>query len=116
MTQNEAKPTATDKLPPTDDIKPIIRTVTAFLTLHPGTFDVSWGSLFSTEDLDTKVANCVTLLREAESKLKANGYTVQTVRIATNPFGEWLMLDAGSPAAHGAGWPLRRRRRAGASR
>jgi hypothetical protein len=101
MTQNEATPAATDALAPTVDIKPTIRTVTAFLTLSPRTFDVSWGSLFSTEDLDTKVAKCVTLLRETESKLKASGYTVQTVRIATNPFGEWLMLDAGSPTTEG---------------
>ena len=91
MTQNEAAPvvvTMGSTASTDEDMKPImvVRTVTAFLTLRPEHFDVSWGSLFSQEDLDAKVAKCVNLLREVESQLQANGYTVQTIRIATNPF------------------------------
>lgn len=80
-----------------ESMLPTIRTVTAFLTLVPGNFDVSWGNLFSAEDLDATVTKCVNLLRETESELQAKGYVVQTIRIATNPFGEWLMADVGEP-------------------
>ena len=75
-----------------EDTKPTIRTVTAFLTLRPEHFDVSWGTLFSPEDLDAKVAKCVNLLRAVEAQLQVKGYTVQTIRIATNPFGEWMTV------------------------
>ena len=72
---------------------PTIRTVTAFLNLCPNDFDVTWGSLFQS-NVDTKITNCVTLLRAMEEVLVAAGYTVQTVRIATNPFGEWLLDES----------------------
>ncbi|KAL3797354.1 hypothetical protein HJC23_010480 [Cyclotella cryptica] len=61
-----------------------IRTVTAFVTLD--TLDFNDGG-----DLEEKIGQCSTLLREVESRLVKNGYEVQTVRIATNPFGEWLV-------------------------
>jgi Uncharacterised ACR (DUF711) len=104
MTQNEAAPvvvTMGSTASTDEDMKPImvVRTVTAFLTLRPEHFDVSWGSLFSPEDLDAKVAKCVNLLREVESQLQANRYTVQTIRIATNPFGEWMTVGAGGTTA-----------------
>jgi uncharacterized protein (UPF0210 family) len=75
-------------------IKPTIRTITAFVHLQPSDFDVTWGSLFSS-DVGSKVSKCVTVLRAMEKDLQKAGYTVQTVRIATNPFGEWL-LDEGA--------------------
>lgn len=78
----------------------LIRTVTAFVALEPLDFGDSTGEDGTTnaagEDcairatLADKISNCSTLLREVESQLKKTGYEVQTVRIATNPFGEWL--------------------------
>jgi hypothetical protein len=38
-----------------------------------------------------KIEQCNSILRKLETKLIEIGYEVQTVRIATNPFGEWLM-------------------------
>jgi len=79
--------------PPHDDVKPTVRTVTAFITLRPENFVVASGSLPSPDTVDVKVSKCVNLLRAVEAKLLANGYTVQTIRIATNPFGEWMTKD-----------------------
>ncbi|KAL7478387.1 hypothetical protein ACHAW6_004153 [Cyclotella cf. meneghiniana] len=61
-----------------------IRTVTAFVTLDA--LDFHDGG-----DLEAKIGQCSSLLREVESRLLKHGYEVQTVRIATNPFGEWLV-------------------------
>jgi uncharacterized protein len=99
MSQNDAIPSISVTQTSSEDVRPTVRTVTAFLTLRPENFDVSWGSLFSTEDLDAKVTKCVKLLREVEAELTSKGYVVQTIRIATNPFGEWMTVDAGDPAA-----------------
>jgi len=33
---------------------------------------------------------CASLLQEMQGALQSQGYTVQTCRIATNPFGEWI--------------------------
>ena len=73
-------------------VKPTIRTVTAFLNLCANDFDLTLSSLFQS-NVDSKVAKCVTLLRAMEKELVDSGYNVQTVRIATNPFGEWLLDD-----------------------
>lgn len=76
-----------------EEIKPTIRTVTAFVHLIPKDFDVSWGSLFTAETAESKINKAVELLRAMESDLKEKGYEVQTLRIATNPFGEWMILS-----------------------
>lgn len=76
------------------DLKPTIRTITVFLTLQPENFDVSWSSLFTAEDLEAKIAKCSTLLKGMENELQSKGYTVQTLRIATNPFGEWMTIPS----------------------
>ena len=70
-----------------------IRTVTAFLTLSPNDFDD--GKLMS------KVAGCSALLRNAEQNFTKAGYEVQTLRIATNPFGEYLapVLESSTDSA-----------------
>ncbi len=84
---------------PTDVMKPTIRTVTVFLTLKPENFDVSWGSLFTAEDLDAKITKCSNLLKDMERELTSKGYLVQTLRIATNPFGEWMTTDSNKIAS-----------------
>jgi uncharacterized protein (UPF0210 family) len=78
----------------TNDMKPTIRTITVFLTLQPENFDVSWSSLFTAEDLEAKMAKCSALLQDMENEFKSKGYTVQTLRIATNPFGEWMTIPS----------------------
>ena len=60
-----------------------IRTVTSFLTLDARDF--------VEEKIEQKIQRCASLLRDIEGRLQSNGYEVQTVRIATNPFGEWLL-------------------------
>jgi len=65
-----------------------IRTVTAFLTLHPKDFSDN-GDIPST--LETKISATATLLQRLQNDLTGAGYEVQTLRMATNPFGEWIL-------------------------
>ena len=46
---------------------------------------------FTEKKIEEKIQRCASLLRDIEARLQSNGYEVQTVRIATNPFGEWLL-------------------------
>ena len=63
-----------------------IRTITAFVRLDGGDM---------TQDgrLERKIGACNAALRSLESSLTGIGFEVQTVRIATNPFAEWLTRD-----------------------
>ena len=61
--------------------KPIIRTITAFVNFHPNDFESTCPG---------KIENVKRILQGMESSLQNEGYTVQTVRVATNPFGEWV--------------------------
>jgi uncharacterized protein (UPF0210 family) len=79
----------------TTDIQPTIRTVTAFVNLHAPDFEDATVQS-NDSSIAGKVAHCVTLLRAMETELCSFGYTVQTVRIATNPFGEWLVCETGN--------------------
>ncbi|KAL9179598.1 hypothetical protein ACHAXT_008888 [Thalassiosira profunda] len=65
-----------------------IRTITAFVTLHPDDFAKSDDVAFTA--LTGKIDWCNDILRTLEKSLTNAGYEVQTVRIATNPFGEWI--------------------------
>lgn len=67
-----------------------VRTVTAYLNLRSSDFPLSLDAL-PDSNVGSKVAHCATFLREMERKLTEADYMVQTVRIATNPFGEWLV-------------------------
>ena len=67
------------------ELKPTVRTVTAFVNLRPEDF--------AQGIIDAKVTKCVTVLRAMEKELGSAGYVVQTIRIATNPFGEWLLKN-----------------------
>ena len=62
-----------------------IRTITCFVTLKPEDFQKQ-----DTPSINTKINKCSDTLRNLESSLSNIGYEVQTVRVATNPFGEWL--------------------------
>eukprot|EP00980_Cylindrotheca_fusiformis_P019704 scaffold6881_cov126-Cylindrotheca_fusiformis.AAC.1 len=67
-------------------MKPVIRTITGFLSLESSDFsDVSFSRL------ESKVSKCVEILRKLEQEFRNKGYSVQTIRIATNPFGQWLL-------------------------
>lgn len=60
-----------------------IRTVTAFISISPNDLDV-------VDVLKNKIQKCSELLNEMERSLIGKGYELQTKRIATNPFDEWL--------------------------
>jgi len=68
-----------------------VRAVTSFLCLKPDDFisraDKDPGS---PSPLQTKISKYATFLKQTEQILKDAGYEVQTLRIATNPFGEYL--------------------------
>ena len=60
-----------------------IRSITGFLEVRPDDFAIGV--------LEDKISNVVRMLREVEKALTTAGYIVQTVRLATNPFGDWLL-------------------------
>lgn len=68
-------------------MKPVIRTITAFVSLQPSDF-------FNDSNIGSIISKCVQILRELEAEFQSNGYLVQTVRIATNPFGQWLLKSS----------------------
>jgi len=65
-----------------------IRTVTCFVNLSKEDFVAESPRL-----LDTKVADAVHCIRKAEQALIREAYQIQTVRLATNSFGEWISKD-----------------------
>ena len=70
-----------------------IRTITGYLQLCPGDFPSTTqeGSPSqASSSIASKVARCAELLREIETELVNAEYAVQSVRMATNPFGEWI--------------------------
>ena len=70
-----------------------IRTITGYLQLCPGDFPAAsqeGSSSLTSSPIASKVARCAQLLREMETELVNAEYTVQSVRMATNPFGEWI--------------------------
>ena len=88
-----------------------IRTITAFIQLHSSDFEVakindtapppstSTSSSLSSDTnnhnnkLEYKINKCSKFLHDTQKIFENNGYNVQTVRIATNPFEEWLLSD-----------------------
>lgn len=65
-----------------------IRTITSFVNIDPSDFDND------SESLRQKINACNRLLREGEAQMTTAGFEVQTIRISTNPFGEWLVTTA----------------------
>jgi uncharacterized protein len=74
-----------------------IRTITCFISLHPSHFsytgivDDEKQSLLNTIPLREIIHQVVSYARSVEKLFIDSGYIVQTIRIATNPFGEWLL-------------------------
>ena len=66
-----------------------IRTITSFVNIDPSDFDNNSSSLRE------KINACSRLLRDGEAQMISVGFEVQTIRIATNPFGEWLVTADG---------------------
>jgi len=60
-----------------------VRAITSFISLTPEDFT-------SGSTLSSKISIHATFLKFAEKELQSKGYEVQTLRIATNPFGEYL--------------------------
>jgi uncharacterized protein (UPF0210 family) len=69
-----------------------VRTVTCFLNVQASDLDGD-DTTSSSSGLAQKIAWAAKLLRRVEEALVQQGYTVQTVRIASNPFGEWLPME-----------------------
>lgn len=71
-----------------------IRAVTAFISLKNDDFTsnrtTSQESNYCNSELQTKIARAKQILNSVENELVSAGYEVQTLRIATNPFGEYL--------------------------
>lgn len=71
-----------------------VRTVTCFLHLQASDLrdngEASSSNKASSSKLAAKISQAATLLRLAEKELVSKGYQVQTIRIATNSFGDWL--------------------------
>ena len=71
-----------------------VRTVTVFLSLNPIDFAPSSPASPSPQEgsgLFHKMNEAAMLLQRMEVMLTEAGYEVQTLRIATNPFGEWML-------------------------
>jgi uncharacterized protein (UPF0210 family) len=60
-----------------------IRTVTCFVSLSRDDFRASTG-------VETKLQNAIRVGKKVQNNLIEHGYDVQTVRIATNPFPDWI--------------------------
>ena len=69
-----------------------IRTITGFAELLPTDFETS----YSAGVLEDKISKVVLQLRRVKQALENAGYTVQTLRLATNPFEEWLLSSLSS--------------------
>ena len=64
-----------------------VRAVTAFISISPKDFSSQGGD---SNRLREKVVNAKEVLTSVQDELQSSGYEVQTLRIATNPFGEYL--------------------------
>jgi uncharacterized protein (UPF0210 family) len=69
-----------------------VRTICAFITLSPD--DAT--SPLASSPLQSKLESCSEMLGQIQSAVEAAGYEVQTVRIATNSFTEFLDISDAS--------------------
>ena len=60
-----------------------VRTITCFIYLQPNDFK-------DQTSISNRISEVASFLHSAQKTMEDAGYEVQTVRIATNPFGEWL--------------------------
>ena len=74
--------------------KPKIRTITAFIKLTEFDFlEKSDYTLSMFPSLKAKIDAVVDGLKDLEIKYQEDGYIVESLRIATNPFGVWLLQN-----------------------
>ena len=69
-----------------------VRTVTIFLNLNSSMFPAE--STAPSEELSQLLGESCRVLQQVERELIRGGFELQTLRIATNPFGEWLYDNA----------------------
>ena len=67
-----------------------IRAITAFISLNKEDFKCHLPSDDNSNGVREKITNAEKTLSNVNNALTSAGYEVQTVRIATNPFGEYL--------------------------
>jgi len=67
----------------------VVRTITAFISLSPSDFKICKND--KSPPLDKKIGDCSLFLSSCRRELEEYGYAVQTIRIAANPFSEWLI-------------------------
>ncbi len=96
---------STNTIVSTDKSLARIRAVTAFVSLSYEDFRVTSSATAASLEGDymngaayTKIYNAKQTLSTVEGALKAAGYEVQTFRVATNPFGEYLTSPPSSPS------------------
>jgi uncharacterized protein (UPF0210 family) len=81
-----------------------IRTITVFVNLQFDDFDTASSINMEEEQspmVATKIHKCSTALQLLRHKLEHEGnFEVQTLRVATNPFGEWLVHGNGGDVEH----------------
>jgi len=63
-----------------------VRTITAFFHFDASDFSVN-------DVLDNKIAEMMQKLQKVKQRLVDGGYEVQTIRLASNPFGEWMDIE-----------------------
>jgi hypothetical protein len=88
--------------------------ITAFVALSPDdSVEGVGGGDAKLLGVAVKVDGCSDVLRGLETDLIDSGYEVQTVRIATNPFGEWLTTEeeGGNDVVAGPTTTRRKRKR-----
>lgn len=89
-----------------------VRTICAFVTLSPDDFPASASSSTTSPSpsglsgLERKIQACKHLLQSVSDGLTSLGYEVQTLRVATNPFEEYLACDSAEPLQFNAEDPL----------
>ena len=75
-------------------MKPKIRTITAFIKLTEFDFlEKSEYALSMFPSLKAKIEAVVDGLKDIELQYQEEGYIVESLRIATNPFGVWLLQN-----------------------
>ena len=74
--KQEAEPKRPERIVVRGEVRPKIRTITAFINLDPSQYK-------------QQVAETMQMLRRAKTIFESRGYEVQTLRIATQPFPEY---------------------------
>lgn len=82
-----------------------IRTITAFVKIHPSDFTTTFKHVgeknqnetsIRKDVIDMKIEACQHLVQNLQKKFEERNYEVQTVRLATNPFAEYLLTTENS--------------------